>query len=175
MLAYSPQATLDRKMIYNFIWIYLVQHCIRKLPVKCCSWLRYNCYEEDKFSVVQICLRQYCTRKLLVQYCLKSAQMYFCRKTGNWVLYHWTILTLFVQCWVRSSFEACGTAMNSSQLWLEEPFEYQFDVIVLAETQHNDDNPSFVGGILSGYLKCESTSGTTKKWGCGLYIKNTIP
>ena len=60
----------------------------------------------------------------------QSAQIYFCRKTGcfiyvwqpvfNWVLYHWTILALFVQCWLGSSFTACGTTMNTGQLWLEQ-------------------------------------------------------
>ena len=53
--------------------------------------------------------------------------------------------------------------------------EYQFDVIVLTETWHNDNNPSVIAGILPGYQKYESTSGSTNKGGCGLYIKNTIP
>ena len=58
---------------------------------------------------------------------------------------------------------------------LYSDLEYQFDVIALTETWHNDNNPSFVAGILPGYQKYESTSDITKKWGCGLYIKNTIP
>ena len=53
--------------------------------------------------------------------------------------------------------------------------EYQFDVITLTETWQNDNNLSFVAGILLGYQKHESTSGSTKNEGCGLYIKNTIP
>ena len=36
------------------------------------------------------------------------------------VLYHWTILALFVQCWLGSSFTACGTTMNRGRLWLEQ-------------------------------------------------------
>ena len=58
---------------------------------------------------------------------------------------------------------------------LYSDLEYQFDVIALTETWHNDNNPSFAAGILPGYQKYESTSDITKKWGCGLYIKNTIP
>ena len=46
--------------------------------------------------------------------------------------------------------------------------EYQFDVIALTETKHNDNNPSFVAGILPGYQKYESTSGSTKKRGFGV-------
>ena len=53
--------------------------------------------------------------------------------------------------------------------------ENQFDVIALTETWHNDNNPSFTAGIPPGYQKYESTSGSTKKGGCGLYIENTIP
>ena len=41
--------------------------------------------------------------------------------------------------------------------------EYQFDVIALTDTWHNDNNPSFIAGILPGYQKYESTSGSTKK------------
>ena len=53
--------------------------------------------------------------------------------------------------------------------------ENQFDIITLTETWHNDNNPSFTAGIPPGYQKYESTSGSTKKGGCGLYIENTIP
>ena len=35
MLAHSPQTALHQKLICNFVWIYLDQHCIRKLPVEC--------------------------------------------------------------------------------------------------------------------------------------------
>ena len=35
MLAHGPQTTLHRKIIYNFVWIYLSHHCIRKMPVEC--------------------------------------------------------------------------------------------------------------------------------------------
>ena len=49
--------------------------------------------------------------------------------------------------------------------------EYQFDVIALTETKHNDNNPSFVAGILPGYQKHESTSGTTKKGAVDFILK----
>ena len=50
-------------------------------------------------------------------------------------------------------------------------FEYQFDVIALTETRHNDNNPSFVAGILPGHQKYESTSGTTKKEAVDFILK----
>ena len=49
--------------------------------------------------------------------------------------------------------------------------EYQFDVIALTDTWHNDNNPSFIAGILPGYQKYESTSGSTKKGGVDLISK----
>ena len=53
--------------------------------------------------------------------------------------------------------------------------EYQFDVIALTETWLNDNNPSFVASILPWYQKYQSKSYSTKKGGCGRYIKITIP
>ena len=48
MLTHSPQATLHKKIIYNFVWIYLSQHCTRELLVHCWPiWLTYNVYEEN--------------------------------------------------------------------------------------------------------------------------------
>ena len=35
MLTHGPQTTLYRKIMYNFVWIYLCQHCTKKLPVQC--------------------------------------------------------------------------------------------------------------------------------------------
>ena len=65
-------------------------------------------------------------QEMLVQ----SAQIYFCRETScfkyvwqsvfNWVLYHWTVLGLFVQCWLGSLFTNCGTIMNRGWHWLEQ-------------------------------------------------------
>ena len=49
--------------------------------------------------------------------------------------------------------------------------EYQFDVITLTETWHNDNNPSFIAGILTRYQKYESTSGSTKKGGMEFILK----
>ena len=88
MLAHSPQTTLHQKIIYNFVLIYLGQHCMRNCLWNVGSWLRYNFYEEDNLynivstmleycpvNVVQICSRQHCTRKLLVQ-CQPKAHRY---------------------------------------------------------------------------------------------------
>ena len=36
-------------------------------------------------------------------------------------------------------------------------------------------NVNFTLGILSGYLKYEGLAGLSKKLGCGVYIKDTIP
>ena len=38
----------------------------------------------------------------------------------NGVQYPRTILTVFVQCWLRSSSKACGTTMSRSLPWLEQ-------------------------------------------------------
>ena len=38
----------------------------------------------------------------------------------NKVKHHRTILALFVQCWLGSSFTACGTTMNRDRVWLEQ-------------------------------------------------------
>ena len=37
ILTCSPQTTLHRKIICNFVCIYLGQYCIRKLPAECCT------------------------------------------------------------------------------------------------------------------------------------------
>ena len=70
----------------------------------------------------------------------------------------------------------CSLQDNFEKLqMLLSDLEYQFDVIALTETWHNDKNPSFVVDILPGYQKYESTGSSTKNGGCGLYIKNSIP
>ena len=55
MFAYSPQATLDRKMIYNFVWIYLGEYCIRKLPAEC--YEKINVYKAVLTMMGQHCIR----------------------------------------------------------------------------------------------------------------------
>ena len=35
ILIHNPQTNLHRKTIYDFVWIYLHNHCTRKLPVWC--------------------------------------------------------------------------------------------------------------------------------------------
>ena len=89
MLAHSPQTNLHIKRIYNFVWIYLGQHCTRKLLVQC--WPRAHRYTF-------------------------SGKPAFPNMPGGlffkWVHCHQTILALFVQRWLKSSFMACRTTMN---------------------------------------------------------------
>ena len=133
MLVHSLQTTLHRKVILNFVGIYLGQHCIRKCPC-----LRDNSYEENNlYNVVSTMPGQHCIRILSSQCCPnRSAETTLHKKitcallarahrytfTGkpavsnmfgslffNWVHYHRTILALFVQCWLGNSFTACGS------------------------------------------------------------------
>ena len=63
----------------------------------------------------------------------------------------------------------CSLQGNFEKLeMLHSDLEYQFSIIALTGTWHNDNNPSFVAGILPGYQKYESTSGSTKKRGFGV-------
>ena len=74
MFTHSPQTTLHRKIIQNFVWIYLGQYCIRKLPVECCSWLGDNSYEENNLChVVSTVLGQHCIGILSSQCCLNKS------------------------------------------------------------------------------------------------------
>ena len=64
MLAYCPLTTLHRKIIYNFVWIYLGQHCISKLLAQC--WPRAHRYSftgKPAFSNVACCLTGYIITK----------------------------------------------------------------------------------------------------------------
>ena len=143
MLVHSLQTTLHRKVILNFVGIYLGQHCIRKCPC-----LRDNSYEENNlYNVVSTMPGQHCIRILSSQCCPnRSAETTLHKKitcallarahrytfTGkpavsnmfgslffNWVHYHRTILALFVQCWLGNSFTACGTTQ-----WTGAGFEW---------------------------------------------------
>ena len=42
MLAHSPQTNLPWKIVYNFVWICLGQHCTGKLLVQCWSIAKQN-------------------------------------------------------------------------------------------------------------------------------------
>ena len=67
---------------------------------------------------------------------------------------------------------SCSLQGNFEKLeMLLSDLEYQFDVITLTETWHNDNNPSFIAGILTRYQKYESTSGSTKKGGMEFILK----
>ena len=58
---------------------------------------------------------------------------------------------------------------------LLDNLERQFDVIALTQTWQTKENVNFTPGILSGYQKYEGLAGLSKKGGCGVYIKDTIP
>ena len=97
MLTYCPQTTLHRKKIYNFVWIYLGQHCIKKLLAQC--WPREHRYTfAGKPAFPNM-----------------SGGLFF-----NHVHYHRTILALFDKCWLRSSFTACGTTITRDRHWLKQ-------------------------------------------------------
>ena len=93
ILAHSTQTTLHIKTIYNFVWINKIvdlgQHCIRKLLAPC--WPRVH--------------RSTFAGKLT--FSNMSVDLFF-----NRAHYQRTILALFIQCWLRSSFTAFGTIMN---------------------------------------------------------------
>ena len=71
-----------KKIIYNFVWIYLSQHCTSKLlgqywPI----WLTDNVYEENNLcNAVSTLLRQHYLNTCIVL--AHSAQTCFRRKTG---------------------------------------------------------------------------------------------
>ena len=83
ILTHGPQTTLYRTIMYNFVWIYLCQHCTKILPVQCWPmanrqilWAKPHTFlyrpfwnniawKYCLFNVVQTCLRQHCSRKLL--------------------------------------------------------------------------------------------------------------
>ena len=58
---------------------------------------------------------------------------------------------------------------------LIDHLDYKFDVVALSKTWETKGNASFTAGNLPGYQKIEDTKGSSKKGGCGFYIKNSIP
>ena len=72
ILAHSSEITLHRKIIYNFVWMFLVQHYLRKLPVEFWPLAKNwdNFYEENNlYKVVATMLGQHCIGILSSQYC----------------------------------------------------------------------------------------------------------
>ena len=110
MLAHSLKTTFKRKITHKC--------CIEHAGTKYCQ-----------ANVVQICLRQHCTRKLPVQCCLEQSDMLSkenrlfevflvaCFLTGYTITKQsWLFL---VQCWFESSFTAYWTTMNRCVHWLD--------------------------------------------------------
>ena len=101
MLTHSPKTTLHRKIIYDFVWIYLGQHCIRKLLRNVGSWLRGNSHKEyNLYNIASTMLGQYCITIVSSRCCLntfettlhmkntyamlcQSEHIYFHRKVSN--------------------------------------------------------------------------------------------
>ena len=155
MLTHSPQITLHKKIIYNFVWIYLSQRCTKKLLVQCWPiWLTDNVYEENNvYNAESTLLRQYCTQKKTTRTALvQSAQTCFHRKTAcsfKWVaayfLTGYNILnnhSSFFQCWLGSSFMVFGTTMKVCWPWLEHcPHHKRLFEKKLSQVTEN--NPQF--------------------------------
>ena len=91
MLAHSPQATLQKKIIYNVFWVSLGQHFTRKLPVQC--WPIGNRQLLLGKQPIQCCIDHAETtlhRNILSSQC--------CPNTSETTLYK----KLLVQCWPRA-------------------------------------------------------------------------
>ena len=58
---------------------------------------------------------------------------------------------------------------------LIDHLDYKFDVVAISETWETEGNASFTAGNVPGYQKVEGTKCSSKKGGCGFYIKNSIP
>ena len=101
MFAYSPQTTLDRKMIYNFVWIYLGEYCIRKLPAEC--YEKINVYKAVLTMMGQHCIRilsSQCSlntpetalhKKIACAMLAQSSQVDFRIKTGRFKYVWWPV------------------------------------------------------------------------------------
>ena len=71
MLAYSPETTLSRKVIYNVVWVCLGEHRTRKFLCSDSTWITENFYEENNpCNVVLFMLGKHCTGVLFSQCCL---------------------------------------------------------------------------------------------------------
>ena len=88
MLIHSPQTTLHKKIIYNFVWIYLGQHCTRKLLVQCWpTWLTDNVYAENNLcNAVLTILGQHCIIILSSQCCPNTSEPTLHKKANCTVL-----------------------------------------------------------------------------------------
>ena len=82
-------------------------------------------------------------------------------KSENFSIFHYNI------CSLQGNFYKLEILLDN--------LEHQLDVIALTETWHMKNNVNFTPGILSGYQKYEGLAGLSKKGGCGVFIKHTIP
>ena len=82
-------------------------------------------------------------------------------KSENFSIFHSNI------CSIQGNFDKLEILLDN--------LEHQFDIIALTETWHMEEDVNFTPGIPQGYQKDEGLVGLSKKGGCGVYIKDTIP
>ena len=136
MFAHNPQTTLHRKIVVNFVWIYLgVTLCdvgpwLRNYSYKRKTIYRIlyrSCWDNIAYkyclvNVAQLRLWQHCTKKLLVHCWARANRHTFAGKPAVLNMsgsLFFNRVQFFVQCWLGSSFTACGTTLNRGWLWLE--------------------------------------------------------
>ena len=69
----------------------------------------------------------------------------------------------------------CSLQGNFDKLQLlRDNLDYKFDVIAITETWHTENSVHFHPGLIDGYHKYEGNTGSSKKGGCGFYVKDTV-
>ena len=53
--------------------------------------------------------------------------------------------------------------------------DHESDIDVLNDTWHDKNNVTYTPALLQGCRKYEEIPGSSKKGGCGVYVKNSIP
>ena len=69
----------------------------------------------------------------------------------------------------------CSLQGNFDKLQLlSDNLDYKFDVIAITETWHTENSVLFHPGLIDGYHKYEGNTGSSKKGGCGFYVKDIV-
>ena len=79
MLRHGPQTTLYRKIMYDFVWVYLGNIAQGNCNVD--PWLTDNFYEENNLYNVSTMLGQHCIGILSSQYCPNTSETTLHKKT----------------------------------------------------------------------------------------------
>ena len=69
-------------------------------------------------------------------------------------------------CYLEGNFDILEILLHN--------LDYNFDVIAPTETWHVEQRKTSASGHLGSYSKYEGLPGSSKKGGCGFYIKKTI-